>query len=210
MKSEWMSSERTRTLPSRRISARKTTFYNRFVRNGYSASGDAGYTLTHRAPFSEGMAGLDPASTSIDSGKTAFGTTQLGFGDGFWVPCLTIDRYGHATGITYRKLVLPQGGLATEDKAGMVRPDGVSITVDASGVVRALRPPVDDALSDTSVYAVQNKVVKGALDLKAPLASPALTGEPTAPTAATGTNTAQVATTAFVQAEIRAGHRVLQ
>lgn len=175
-----------------------------------AASGDAGYTLTHRAPFSEGMAGLDPASTSIDSGKTALGTTQLGFGDGFWVPCLTIDRYGHATGITYRKLVLPQGGLATEDKAGMVRPDGVSITVDASGVVRALRPPVDDALSDTSVYAVQNKVVKGALDLKAPLASPALTGEPTAPTAATGTNTAQVATTAFVQAEIRAGHRVLQ
>ena len=37
-----------------------------------------------------------------------------------------------------------------------------------------------------------------ALDLKAPLASPALTGVPTAPTAAAGTNTTQVATTAFV------------
>jgi hypothetical protein len=34
--------------------------------------------------------------------------------------------------------------------------------------------------------------------LKAPLASPALTGTPTAPTAAAGTNTTQVATTAFV------------
>jgi hypothetical protein len=36
------------------------------------------------------------------------------------------------------------------------------------------------------------------LNLKAPLASPALTGVPTAPTAAAGTNTTQVATTAFV------------
>jgi hypothetical protein len=41
-----------------------------------------------------------------------------------------------------------------------------------------------------------------ALDAKAPLASPALTGTPTAPTAAVGTNTTQVATTAFVNAEI--------
>lgn len=40
------------------------------------------------------------------------------------------------------------------------------------------------------------------LDAKAPLASPALTGTPTAPTAAGGTNTTQLATTAFVAAEI--------
>lgn len=40
------------------------------------------------------------------------------------------------------------------------------------------------------------------LALKAPLASPALTGTPTAPTAATGTNTTQIATTAFVAQEI--------
>jgi hypothetical protein len=38
------------------------------------------------------------------------------------------------------------------------------------------------------------------LDAKAPLASPALTGTPTAPTAAAGTNTTQIATTAFVLA----------
>ena len=36
------------------------------------------------------------------------------------------------------------------------------------------------------------------IGLKAPLASPALTGTPTAPTAAVGTNTTQIATTAFV------------
>jgi hypothetical protein len=39
-----------------------------------------------------------------------------------------------------------------------------------------------------------------ALNLKAPLASPGLTGTPTAPTAAAATNTTQIATTAFVQA----------
>ena len=38
------------------------------------------------------------------------------------------------------------------------------------------------------------------LDAKAPLASPALTGTPTAPTAAAGTNTTQLATTAFALA----------
>jgi len=42
------------------------------------------------------------------------------------------------------------------------------------------------------------------LGQKAPLASPALTGAPTAPTAAAGTSTTQLATTAFVQAAIAA------
>lgn len=40
------------------------------------------------------------------------------------------------------------------------------------------------------------------LPAKAPLASPALTGTPTAPTAANGTNTTQIATTAFVTSAI--------
>jgi len=41
-----------------------------------------------------------------------------------------------------------------------------------------------------------------AIDAKAPLASPALTGTPTAPTAAADTSTTQIATTAFVQQEL--------
>ncbi len=44
-----------------------------------------------------------------------------------------------------------------------------------------------------------------ALNAKAPLASPALTGTPTAPTAAAGTNTTQLATTAFVEDRARSG-----
>lgn len=47
------------------------------------------------------------------------------------------------------------------------------------------------AISDTTG-------LQGALDAKAPLASPTFTGVPAAPTATAGTNTTQVATTAFV------------
>src|SRR5690606_1512210 len=45
---------------------------------------------------------------------------------------------------------------------------------------------------------------QAALDLKASLASPALTGTPTAPTASQATNNQQIATTAFVKAAIGA------
>ncbi len=83
---------------------------------------------------------------------------------------------------------------------------------------------VDSAMSASSTNPVQNKAITEALRLKAdstdiqsiqtditnlnnnkaPKASPALTGTPTAPTAAAGTNTTQIATTAFVKAAIDA------
>ena len=56
---------------------------------------------------------------------------------------------------------------------------------------------ISDLVTDLGLKATQTSV-----DLKAPLASPALTGTPTAPTANTATNTTQIATTAFVQQEI--------
>ena len=58
------------------------------------------------------------------------------------------------------------------------------------------------ALNDDANFAT---TVTTSLGLKAPLASPALTGTPTAPTASSGTNTTQVATTAFVQAAVTGG-----
>lgn len=44
-----------------------------------------------------------------------------------------------------------------------------------------------------------NNALQGLLDLKAPLASPALTGNPTAPTASADSNSTQIATTAWVR-----------
>ena len=57
-----------------------------------------------------------------------------------------------------------------------------------------------DADISSSAAIAQSKIsgLSTSLGLKADLASPALTGTPTAPTAAAGTNTTQVATTAFV------------
>ena len=68
---------------------------------------------------------------------------------------------------------------------------------------------VDSSLDAYSENPVQNKVVKSALDAKAPKASPTFTGTPTAPTAAAGTNTTQIASTAFVQAAISASAKSL-
>ena len=68
----------------------------------------------------------------------------------------------------------------------------------------------DFAAKDALLSGDPNKIVKGteindefdslqtAVNSKANLSSPALTGTPTSPTAAAGTNTTQVATTAFV------------
>lgn len=61
----------------------------------------------------------------------------------------------------------------------------------------------EDALTSANAYLPpSNSYVSLRLGTKAPVASPALTGTPTAPTAATSTNTTQIATTAFVHAAI--------
>lgn len=62
---------------------------------------------------------------------------------------------------------------------------------------------VADAINDgTTTVAPSQNAVFDALALKAPLASPSLTGTPLSTTAANGTNTTQIATTAFVQSNI--------
>ncbi len=63
-------------------------------------------------------------------------------------------------------------------------------------------------VGDQSALTVTVKIIndiEDLIDLKAPLASPALTGTPTAPTAAPGTDTLQIATTAFVAAAVAGG-----
>ena len=61
---------------------------------------------------------------------------------------------------------------------------------------------VADAINDgTTTVAPSQNAVFDALALKAPIASPALTGDPTAPTQAQGNNSTRLATTAYVQTE---------
>lgn len=73
-----------------------------------------------------------------------------------------------------------------------------------TGVVTLVK--ADVGLSNVDNTSDANKPVstaqQTALNLKANIASPGLTGVPTAPTAAVSTNTTQIATTAYVMAEI--------
>lgn len=85
-------------------------------------------------------------------------------------------------------------GLSTNDYTNEEKTKLAGIAAGAE-----VNTPVDSSLSGSSTNPVQNKAVKGALDLKAPLESPAFTGTPTVPTAATNTNTTQAASTAFVK-----------
>ena len=94
-------------------------------------------------------------------------------------------------------------GLSTEDysTAEKNKLAGVATGATANSSDAALR----DRSTHTGAQAISTVTgLQGALDAKAPLASPALTGVPSAPTAAVGTNTTQLATTAFSKAQIAA------
>jgi hypothetical protein len=71
-------------------------------------------------------------------------------------------------------------------------PAGVTSFNARTGAITLSSADVTTALG----FAPANSAI---LSLYAPLASPTLTGDPTAPTATSGTNTTQIATTAFVQ-----------
>jgi hypothetical protein len=78
---------------------------------------------------------------------------------------------------------------------------GSSISLSADGRIVSIGAPNNSSnKGKVRVYALPDTANPVTLGLKAPLASPTLTGVPTAPTAAVGTSTGQLATTAFVSA----------
>lgn len=114
---------------------------------------------------------------------------------------MLVNMYGAATqadrvwlfqttdeGINYDGTISLQ---ASGGKVGIGNTSPVEV-LDVTGKIRVSIAPTNPT----------DVVRKTELDLKAPLASPILTGIPAAPTAAPGTNTTQLATTAFVQASI--------
>lgn len=75
----------------------------------------------------------------------------------------------------------------------------LDLKADAAATTAAINAKVIDSIADAdTTHAPSRNAVFDALGLKAPLASPAFTGNPTAPTPATGDDDTSVATTEFV------------
>ena len=110
----------------------------------------------------------------------------------------TISAYGATlvddADATAARTTLGLGTMATQASSA------VSITGGTIAGINDLSLADGGTGASTAAGAVTNLGLDPLLAAKAPLASPALTGTPTAPTATAGTNTTQVATTAFVQA----------
>jgi len=144
-----------------------------------------------------------PGIMGITNGLTPVNTTSVSDK----CKCVWVDGgtsygarlYYNSTTLTSVDLVsetMPTGGTA-----GQFLKKNSSTNYDSSF---ATLTKADAGLANVDNTSDANKPVstaqQTALDLKAPLASPALTGTPTAPTAAAATNNTQVATTAYADA----------
>lgn len=86
--------------------------------------------------------------------------------------------------------------LATKSYADSAASSAVAAVINAAPSTLDTLNELAAALANDPNFAT---TISNSLALKAPLASPTLTGTPTAPTATAGTNTTQIATTAFVK-----------
>ena len=143
-------------------------------------------------------------ASSINSTTT---TIVLTSGQGSLFPSLGGSDYFYATLIdSSNNLEIVKVTARSTDSMTVVRgQDGTSGRSYTAGDRFELRPVAAamNALQDfTPTGDISATTISGAIEEldteKAPLASPAFTGVPTAPTASAGTNTTQVATTAFV------------
>ena len=162
-------------------------------------SNDLGLILERGTTGNNGFIGWDESADKFTVGTTTAtgaSTVSLAITTGTLVANIEGDVTGDVTGnadtatalATARNIAL--GG----DLSGSANFDGsANITITAT-------------VADDSHSHIINNVdgLQTALDAKAPLASPSLTGTPTAPSASASTDTTQIATTAFTQDAIDA------
>jgi len=165
-----------------------------------STDADTGAEVTANfAVFVEqGTVNADSGFTLTNNGAVTIGTTALVFtqftGLGQIIAGTGLDKTGNTLDIDSTVVTLT--GTQTLTNKTLTSP----VINTPTGITKS-----DVGLANVDNTSDANKPVSSAtqtaLDLKAPLASPALTGTPTAPTAAADTNTTQIATTAFAKAE---------
>ncbi|MEY4304900.1 MAG: hypothetical protein RIT52_1075 [Pseudomonadota bacterium] len=147
------------------------------------------------------VSGVAGAPSALKSGEIAHNevddTLYIGKGD---------DGAGNATSIIPLAgrggfLDLTTGQTVAGTKTFSLAPKSSQDASDATDLVR--KSQLDAGLATKAALSHSHAIsdvtgLQSALDTKAPIASPGLTGTPTAPTAGADTNTTQLATTAFV------------
>ena len=118
----------------------------------------------------------------------------------------TGDVVGPAGGVTDNSMVLFSGtsGKLIKGNNAVVTSAGLALLDDANAAAQRVTLGLGDVDNTSDASKPVSTATQTALNLKAPLASPALTGTPSAPTASAGTDTTQLANTAFVKAAVAA------
>jgi len=158
------------------------------IADGTIATGDIADSAITSAKIADGtIATGDIADGAITSAKIADGTivnadvnssAQVAYGKLNLTNSIVNADINAAAAIDWTK-ISPSSTVSTTEIGYL------------AGVTSAIQTQIDSKLA-----------ISTAASTYAPLASPALTGTPTAPTAAANTNTTQIATTAYVQTEI--------
>lgn len=167
--------------------AAKDTTYSNFVPPTASAPGDSGLVPAPNAgDYQFGILTVNGWDTLDGLFYTYVGDAQSG-----WVYYDSdADEYIAVKDLTATDIPNLSAAKITSGTFDAARIPSLAASKITSGTFDAARIP---SLAISKVTNLQTT-----LDAKAPLANPALTGTPTAPTAAAGTNTTQIATTAFV------------
>ena len=185
------------------LTGKPTTIAGYGITDAFSGAFSA---LTGKPTTIAGYGITDAASTSadIDIGSNDFITTgKVYFANMFAqtsnLPSATtyhgMFAHVHATGAAY----FAHGGNWIELANKSYVDTQVTALVDSAPATLNTLNELAAALNDDASFST---TVTNSIATKAPLASPALTGIPSAPTASSGTNTTQLATTAFVQAAV--------
>ena len=149
----------------------------------------------------------------VGANIAAAATTVIGtVGIGNYVKitgAVNIASFGTAGRAGIKRTLIFDSALTVINGSNLVCPGNANIGILANTIVEVVAETTTTwrVISITHPSVSMEKIgylanassdIQGQLNNKAPLASPALTGAPTAPTAAAGTNTTQLATTAFV------------
>lgn len=163
------------------------------------ANGSGGYTWATPA------AGVNPSSATpaMDGTGAAGSSTDYARGDHVHPTDTSRAASSHSHGNITNAGAITATGVALANNDTLVFVDSsdssklkqTSIKFDGSTATKALTQK-----GTFETFLTSHQDISGL----APLASPALTGTPTAPTASAGTNTTQIATTAFVKAAVDA------